>query len=1392
MSLQKCSRIRSKALEQSCIAHGFVGLFAGTVRLNSVAATTSLVSESAVRGRLFDMKYSTLFTFKMSGQIGLSFVEARRILHHAIQTKIKEKEATTSAIWIPDICSISLIACIALGSVHHSTVWTFAKAMEMSLLVIVCVINIVQNKVTLNQSLEEVVQKLKSATTTLLSSTSAQPNAFTQSHPTLFPSVCYTACYRDLQWQRIPTNLLAKGDVIALTNGDTAPGDVQMLDHDINTKRNARSFKRECQILVQEKRNDTVRCNATFKPELLLSLCGDMRIFIMEETPIEKDIDRLFLQINNRPRTLTQKADQKARHAMMRICCACTIIISAAISIRHFTFRQSLKTTLDHLLIGAVALWFCFASLNMSLNRFLIETTATASMLPAIEKVLFAENSNFVAESCSEKDDTYDVEDRERVRMEKVTKKLSFGRSLKYFYHTLSHRATAGRKMLHRKSESLVQIPLSTFRLFERLGSTTMLCCFDDDILCQETPSAEELYLLNDKPSGSTVLDLHFDQDSETGLRFENPKWRSHVSSLKPLGLAILLNDMDQPKKEWDHISSYLANYSGMPNPNSLDKCYQHLSAHVRMLPFPKHLVSLSREIGFIDQDTGHFEKSLALHIISPRLAYHEHTIDHHDQGQEDTRYRGNIKSHIYSTVVLDRRCNRHQLLSRGHPAVAVGRCTELWDGKSICPLTREKRQAILEMYHQWRVEDLDCVALTYAPVSQKLNPVFREYLTSNDHSDGKYQMLPAVYLVEDTLAGDVGSGNSLKLDTKTEEVATSPEHSLASELKNQWNFRPGSTGSRQPSTGSELKPHQEQQAKLLWDIQEDQIFLGMIASGVQPKACIPDFVEDLTASGIRFVYFSPRNMRRSKLLAEKMGIETDWNCAISLRSLDSDGPDPHRMTSNYSDWDVKARLPHGVKAIKKHLKEVDNVPLLVSLYTDSTSETIDEMISVFQENNEVVLGIGSSLRESNASLFSRSDIAIAIQAQLRTIFDEPLPDENQAASLSTKDIELSRVLNTLTCSFRIPNSHEQKEHSGKSLAQIIELIRLGRCVLTNYHQTLTFLYVSQLQLLFQIVMAYLSPFPILPQPSFASLMFLLWLIVPLLSLSMLASPGEKNTMKLTPRKNDIQEFQSDLARLSAYFLIRHVPTMFFSVLVYECLLGFSLAFSHAELPTHLKQRSWIEYIFLNQIAGLHPRPACVIAAVNRAEAGMTLFIGLSLITSSCGYLYRCQSFCAEPPLRNFVWAGSAAFLLGLHILFALYNANTFSLDGNSLGLILPQAVPWYFWLTYLLWPILQVSTDAVRHSTWNVESKVKCQVKLISFQSECLGLGTTDVGDSEGFLGTWIDRLTFRMDELDKKNELIDRVLWGNLNFILLRICGTIMYIWYLLIITNQAGDQR
>jgi hypothetical protein len=88
------------------------------------------------------------------------------------------------------------------------------------------------------------------------------------------------------------------------------------------------------------------------------------------------------------------------------------------------------------------------------------------------------------------------------------------------------------------------------------------VCFVDDDIVCEGFSVSEEVYLLNhtektptnpevccapillrltvkQKASG-VVLDLHASPQL-TGTRFENPDWRRHLPSLKPIGLASML-----------------------------------------------------------------------------------------------------------------------------------------------------------------------------------------------------------------------------------------------------------------------------------------------------------------------------------------------------------------------------------------------------------------------------------------------------------------------------------------------------------------------------------------------------------------------------------------------------------------------------------------------------------------------------------------------------------------------------------------------------------------------------------------------------------------------------------------------------------------------------------
>jgi hypothetical protein len=131
------------------------------------------------------------------------------------------------------------------------------------------------------------------------------------------------------------------------------------------------------------------------------------------------------------------------------------------------------------------------------------------------------------------------------------------------------------------------------------------------------------------------------------------------------------------------------------------------------------------------------------------------------------------------------------------------------------------------------------------------------------------------------------------------------------------------------------------------WSLLKNQIFLGLLGSSVSPRKSAVQIVAESDSSGVRFVYFSSRNMRRTKEVASEMGIDVAWNCAISLRPFD-DGEDDEHRRNEYGEADVNARLPHGVEAVIRHLEEVDNVPLLVRLYTDVTKTSTAEMVRDF------------------------------------------------------------------------------------------------------------------------------------------------------------------------------------------------------------------------------------------------------------------------------------------------------------------------------------------------------------------------------------------------------------------------------------------------------------
>ncbi len=77
-------------------------------------------------------------------------------------------------------------------------------------------------------------------------------------------------------------------------------------------------------------------------------------------------------------------------------------------------------------------------------------------------------------------------------------------------------------------------------------------------------------------------------------------------------------------------------------------------------------------------------------------------------------------------------------------------------------------------------------------------------------------------------------------------------------------------------------------------------------------------------------------------------------------------------------DWfKLKAQLPKGIENIRRHLdNEIDNVPLHVSLFTDSTKPAINEMMEIMKDYGEIVCCFGSSYSIGNNELFSTANVS--------------------------------------------------------------------------------------------------------------------------------------------------------------------------------------------------------------------------------------------------------------------------------------------------------------------------------------------------------------------------------------------------------------------------------
>lgn len=259
-------------------------------------------------------------------------------------------------------------------------------------------------------------------------------------------------------------------------------------------------------------------------------------------------------------------------------------------------------------------------------------------------------------------------------------------------------------------------------------------------------------------------------------------------------------------------------------------------------------------------------------------------------------------------------------------------------------------------------------------------------------------------------------------------------------------------------------------------------------------------------------------------------------------RITDSTGTEAGTVAANahVPTFDVlnRAKLPKGIDQIRPHIENVDNVPLLVSLFTDCSPTTTYQMISIMQEYGEVVCVLGSGYNMDNMDTFLIADVSIGVEP----LFPEACVaqavmqgDEEIVSNLSPKFISpmnLAQQLITLPCSLTL--------HREDPIC-LYRLIMEARNIMAGVRNSLQFLLCCTMSLALVQLLASLLFLP--PLLSSGQVLWLVFFVLPILSFSLMGVPLDPEVMRMASGKNLNLDRRSVVYFLFCY-LIKFAPSM--------------------------------------------------------------------------------------------------------------------------------------------------------------------------------------------------------------------------------------------------------
>nr|XP_043869091.1 transmembrane protein 94 isoform X1 [Solea senegalensis] len=764
------------------------------------------------------------------------------------------------------------------------------------------------------------------------------------------------------------------------------------------------------------------------------------------------------------------------------------------------------------------------------------------------------------------------------------------------------------------------------------------------------------------------MLSLSQDQQNPASIQFDDLSWQCHLPSLKPLGLNIMLNLCNvgitqQLCRFADHLSNLALQES-----------------HGSVLPVyvPWGLCELSRLIGFTPGARELFKQEN--HLALYQLPSGEKPKEFASRHLHYFTKRQPPMSHLISLFVRDSSSNNIQMLSHGSADLILEACTDFWDGTDIYPLSGSDRKKVLDFYQRACLSGY-CSAFAYKPMQVSLSTQL----------NGKcVELAPGPCLF---------SGVELPSTTPIKHNS----------YRNSWSSDEG--------IGEGVEREDCVQAL------SGQIFMGMVSSQFQARLDTVRLIDALVTACIRFVYFSMEDELRSKVFAEKMGLETGWNCHISLTpngdghcdgapsspthgSLHEDSRDEaegpllpeeeaHSDLASFqpTDSDVpsfledcnRAKLPRGIHQVRPHLKNIDNVPLLVPLFTDCTPDTMCEMMKIMQENREVTCCLGSAANFRNSCLFLQSDISIALdplypsQCSWET-FGYATGGAFSSDAEGLTPLRLSGQLNSLGSSVTF--------HQGESVS-IIKLIEQARHTTYGIRKCFLFLLQCQLSLVIIQFLACLAQLP--PPMNTTDILWLSCFSCPLLSVSLLGKPPDFSVMGVATGKN----LDAIPRKTQNFFLGCFLLKFGLTVCAYLVAFGFTLQ----EVCLRSSQGNATiggQHIFTVGSSDEAPRWFSELSnGLLLTQKVMAGFLVLHTAVISLSYVHRSQPLWRRSPFSNTWWCLTVPVVLLSQIIQASVDYQLWRDRSSSLNFKLGD-IPLLAWVLVSLSPLLVVLVNEV------------------------------------------------------------------------------------------------